>query len=113
LQAQYFLPGVWPQRYAIGAGGRLQGRKRAIGLRLGQISHALLFDEVAGAGQQLADALNDPVEQPLELCRAGSARFMTPARPRCCDTPHRGPGNADELRLAAEPKRWMSVTAPL
>jgi len=96
LQAQYFLPGVWPQRYAIGAGGRLQGRERAIGLRLGQISHALLFDEVAGAGQQLADALNDPVEQPLELCRAGSARFMTPARPRCCDTPHRGPGNADE-----------------
>src|SRR5689334_7462729 len=82
LQAQYFLPGMWPQRNALGTGGRLQGRERAIGLRLGQISHALLFDEVAGAGQQLDDALDDPIEQRLELCGAGSARFMEHRRAR-------------------------------
>ena len=51
LQAQYFLPGVRPQRNAVGAGGRLQGRERAIGLGLGQVAHALLFDEVASAPQ--------------------------------------------------------------
>jgi len=82
LQAQYFLPCVWPQRNAIGAGGRLQGRERAIRLGLGQVAHALLFDEVAGARQQLDDALDDPVEQRLELCRAGSARFMEHRRAR-------------------------------
>src|SRR3954447_21934171 len=76
LQAQYLLPRVWPQRNAVGAGGRLQGRERAIGLGLRQVGHALLFDEVAGAGQQLDDALDDPLEQRLELCGAGSARFM-------------------------------------
>ena len=51
LQAQYFLPRVWAQRNAIGARRRLQGRERAIRLGLGQVAHALLFDEVAGARQ--------------------------------------------------------------
>ena len=41
MQAQYFLPCVWPQRNAIGAGCRLQGRERAIGLGLGQVAHAV------------------------------------------------------------------------
>src|SRR3954447_1457404 len=44
LQAQYLLPCGWPQRNAIGAGGRLQGRERAIRLGLRQVGYALLFD---------------------------------------------------------------------
>src|SRR3954467_10011679 len=40
LQAQHFLPGAWPQRNAVCAGGRLQGRERAIGLGLGQVYSA-------------------------------------------------------------------------
>ena len=51
LQAQHFLLRVWPQCNAIGAGRRLQGRERAIRLGFGQVAHALLFDEVAGARQ--------------------------------------------------------------
>ena len=38
LQAQHFVPRVWPQRNAIGAGGRLQGRERAIRLGFGQVA---------------------------------------------------------------------------
>jgi len=76
LQTQHFLPCVWAQGNAVGAGGRLQGRERAIGLGFGQVAQAPLFDEVAGARQQLQDALDDPARQRLELCHAGSARFM-------------------------------------
>ena len=51
LQAQHFLPRPGTECNAIGAGCRLQGRERAIGIGFGQVAHALLFDEVAGAGQ--------------------------------------------------------------
>ena len=51
LQAQHFVPRPRPERNAIGAGRRLQGRERAIRLGFSQVAHALLFNEVAGAGQ--------------------------------------------------------------
>ena len=51
LQAQHFAPRPRPERNAIGARRRLQGRERAIGLGLGQVGHAPLFDEVASARQ--------------------------------------------------------------
>jgi hypothetical protein len=46
LQAQYFLARPGPERDAIGAGRRLQGCKRGIRIGVGQVGHALLFNEI-------------------------------------------------------------------
>jgi hypothetical protein len=46
-QAQHLLSGARPQRDAIGARGRLQGRERVIGIEVGQVPHALLLDQMA------------------------------------------------------------------
>jgi len=76
-----------------------------------------LFDvsRASIAKQQLQDALDDPAQAaPRAPPRWERALPGRPARPGCCDTRHRAPGNERRmLRLAAEAKRWMSVTAPL
>ncbi len=52
LQAQHLLPGAWPKGNAVGAGARLQGHERLIGLDAGQVAYALLFNEDALTSQQ-------------------------------------------------------------
>ena len=42
LQAQHLLPRSWPERDAVGAGGRLQGQKRAFPIRFGEVGPVLL-----------------------------------------------------------------------
>ena len=61
-QAQHLLSRARPQRDAIGAGGGLQGRERVIGIDVGHVGHALLFDQIAQPGQQFHEARNDLVE---------------------------------------------------
>ncbi|MCZ7563813.1 MAG: hypothetical protein M5U08_08365 [Burkholderiales bacterium] len=46
-QAEHLLSGARPQRDAIGARGRLQGRERVSRIEVGQVSHALLFEQMA------------------------------------------------------------------
>jgi len=47
LQAQHFLARPRPERNAVGAGCRPQGPEREIRIGVGEIAHALLFDEEA------------------------------------------------------------------
>lgn len=82
---------------------RLQRRERAIRLGFGQVAHALLFDEVAGgACEQLEDALDDPVEQRVELCHAGSARFMEQRR-ACAAAIHAIEHQAMQMNVESAP----------
>jgi hypothetical protein len=75
-QAQHLLAGARPQRNTIAAGGGLQGRERIIRIHVGQVGHALLFDQIALAGQHSQQARNDLVEQPRQFIAAGGARFL-------------------------------------
>jgi hypothetical protein len=47
-----FSPRAWPKGNAVGAGARLQGHERLIGLDAGQVAYALLFNEDALTSQQ-------------------------------------------------------------
>src|SRR5262245_15621163 len=59
LQAQHLLPRSWPERDAVGAGGRLQGQKRAFPIRFGEVGPVLLFDEKTLLGKPPHDACDD------------------------------------------------------
>jgi hypothetical protein len=59
LQAQHLLSGARPKGNAVGARGGLQGPERVIRIDVGQVAHALLFDEIALAGQHSHDARDD------------------------------------------------------
>ena len=71
LPAQHFAPRPRPERDALGAGGRLQGREQILRIddpvRISHISHALFFDQMPLAAQQPQDAPDDLVEQRREL----------------------------------------------
>ena len=59
LQAQHLVSGARPKGDSIRAGGGLQGLERVIGIDVGHVSHALLFDEIAVAGQHFHEARDD------------------------------------------------------
>ncbi|MCA1603726.1 MAG: hypothetical protein LC776_19495 [Acidobacteria bacterium] len=71
LQAQHLLPRPGPEGNAVGAGRRPQGPEREIRIAVGEVAHALLFDEEALAGQEL-----HPV--PPQSCTSLCIRFMSP-----------------------------------
>ena len=72
LQAQHFAPRPRPERDAVDARGGLSRREHVFrindSVRIRHIGHALFFDQVAQAGQQLQDARDDLGEQRLLLC---------------------------------------------
>ena len=62
LSAQHLVPCAWPECDAVGAGGRLQGRERAVCSDLTQVARPLFFDQIALARQPLHDARDDLLE---------------------------------------------------
>ena len=68
-----FCPGRGPKaiRYVHEAAG--QRLERAIGTDVGQVSHPLLFDEIATAGEHSHEPRDDLPEQALQLIAVGGA----------------------------------------
>jgi hypothetical protein len=91
-QAEHLVSGARPKGDAIGARGRLQGRERVIGIDVGHVGHALLFDQMALAGEHFQEARDDRVEQTREFwkLRSGAARACA-KRPYCPDVRRLGP----------------------
>jgi len=67
LQGQHFLTRPGPERDAVGAGGRLQGRHGGIRIGLGHVNHGVFFNEIASTCQPLHDPFDDLIEQDLQL----------------------------------------------
>ncbi len=76
MQAQYFLARPGPQRNAVGASCRPQGPEREIRIGVGEVGHALLFDEEAVARQELHKALDDTKVAPAEPLRPPSLMVL-------------------------------------
>ena len=54
----------------------MQGRERVIRIDIGQVGHALLFDQIALAGQHFEQARDDLVEQAMQLSAGGRTRLL-------------------------------------
>jgi len=100
-QAQHLLSGTRPQRDAIAARGRLQGRKRVIRVDVGQIGHA-------AAGQALG-TWTLPLVRRRTLPRGDCSWSGHPhCRPACCRIQA---GTSSALRTGTFPEKLMLTGA--
>jgi len=74
--AQHLLSRARTQGDSIRAPGRLQRIEGCVGADVGELAHALLFDEMAIAGEHPHEPHDELVEQPPQLIAVGGARCV-------------------------------------
>jgi len=81
-QTQHLPSDTRPQRNAVGAGGRLQGRERVIGIEVGDVAHALVF-QAPSSTRQCRRMFKLAVEPNLWMSVTAAVSAVARLRPSC------------------------------